>query len=79
MKRGAKGPEVSVSRVCSLSLSFSLSCARTFSFLLSLLFTSLSQRAPRPQGCIFLYFLNKTNLPKNYNTDYLRAVTRQGL
>ena len=39
----------------------------------------LGRHALMPQGCIFLYFLNKTDLSKNYNMDCPRAVTHRGL
>ena len=69
IKRGVKGPGVS------------LSCARTLVSLSLSLFSSrlLDQHALMPQGCIFLYFLNKTDLSKNYNIDCLRDVTFRGL
>ena len=58
----------------------SLSCAHTLSVSVSLFFLCLlDQHALIPRGCICLYFLNKTDLSKNYNTGCPRAVTRQGL
>ena len=48
IKRGAKGPRVSLSHVCALSVSLSPLCV----FWVSM--------PPTPWGCIFLYFLNKT-------------------
>ena len=39
----------------------------------------LGQHALTPRGCIFLYFLNKNDLFKNYNMDCPRAVMHQGL
>ena len=56
--------------------------ALSFSLLFSLsLFSSclLGQHALTPQGCIFLYFLNKTEVSESYNTDCPRAVMRRGL
>ena len=73
IKRGAEGPGVFLSCVCAFCLSFS------FSISLSLLFTSLCRHALKPRGCIFLYFLNKTDPSKNCNTDCLRPVGRRGL
>ena len=61
---------VSLSRVRTLVLSLVLSL---FSLRL------LGWHALMPQGCIFLYFLNKTDLSKNYNMDCPRAMTRRGL
>ena len=58
----------------------SLSCAHTLSVSVSLFsLCLLDQHALIPRGCICLYFLNKTDLSKNYNTGCPRAVTRQGL
>ena len=45
----------------------------------SLLFVSFVSHALMPRGCIFLYFLNKTDPSKNCNTDCLRPVGRRGL
>ena len=46
---------------------------------LSLSSCLLGQHALKHRGCIFFYFLNKTDLYENYNMDCPRAVTCQGL
>ena len=54
----------------------SLSLAPTLSLFSSHL---LGQNALTPRGRIFLYLLNKTDLPENYSTDCPRAVTPRAL
>ena len=65
IKRGAKGPG-SLSPTC-VSRSLSLSSRL------------LGQHALTPRGCIFLYFLNKTDLSENYSMDCPRAVMQRAL
>ena len=67
IKRGAKGPGVSLS--VSLTHLFSLSLSLFSSHL-------LGRHALMPQDVFSFYFLNKIDLSKNYNTDCLRAVMR---
>ena len=62
-KRSRRAGGLSVSHACSFFLSLSS-------------LHLLGRHALTPQGCIFLCFLNKTDLSKNYNTDCLRAVMR---
>ena len=62
IKRGAKGLGVSLPLSRSLALSLSRSLTRSRSLLLSLSLRLLGQHALMPRGCIFLYFLNKTEL-----------------
>ena len=57
LKRGAKGPGVSLSCVHVLSVSLSLSVSLFLSLFSSCL---LGRHTSMPRGCIFLYFLNKT-------------------
>ena len=69
IKRGARGPGVSLPHALSLFLSLSPSTSRL-----------LGQHALMPRGCIFLYFLNKTELEHravtlSKNCDTPRALT----
>ena len=65
-KKRSQRPRVSLSHV-RVSLSLSLSSRL------------LGQHALTPQGCIFLYFLNKTDLSENYSMDCPRAVMQRAL
>ena len=72
----AQGEEKTYKKTRQRAGGLSPACACTLSLFSSHL---LGRNALTPWGCIFLYFLNKTDQSKNYNTDCPRAVTCRGL